>query len=69
MAALLIIFLTLVAVTSAQLIPRTVVGIVQVTNGNDVGKWGINEFCPMGTYAVGFDLLVRHINDTCSLSI
>ena len=46
------------AVTSAQLIPRNVVGVLGIENGNDVGRWEVNEFCPHGTYAVGFDLKV-----------
>ena len=54
----LIAFVATLAVASAQLIPRNVVGILGVENGNDIGRWEVNEFCPHGTYAKGFDLKV-----------
>ena len=38
--------------------PRNVVKTLNVTNGVEVGTWRREEFCPMGSYAAGFELKV-----------
>ncbi|KAK7131679.1 hypothetical protein R3I94_016714 [Phoxinus phoxinus] len=40
-------------------IERTFVSLLTVSNGLKWGSWGQREFCPTGTYATGFSLMVE----------
>lgn len=42
--------------------PRQVVQMLTVGNGHSWGQWERMEFCPMGTYASGFEIKVTTIN-------
>ena len=53
--------LVLVAAVSAQheSFPRNVTKTLTVDNGVEQGTWRREEFCPMGSYAAGFELKVK----------
>ncbi|XDV38015.1 hypothetical protein PO909_007555 [Leuciscus waleckii] len=44
---------------SEESIERTFVSLLTVSNGLKWGLWGQREFCPTGTYATGFSLMVE----------
>ena len=40
---------------------RSVARILTVTNGETNGDWFDPEFCPAGTFAIGFDMMVYRL--------
>ena len=62
----MLLFLTVSALVLSVAAQREVTNILTVTNGANAGTYFKDEFCPAGTFAAGFQLLVSYNNQWIS---